>query len=515
MNNANLTGGSNNNPAVVVTTLREQSTRLLVEPVTTEFLGTPAAAPEVIVKVGGAVSRCLDDCSYTVNPSLTPVLETVTLAENILTLNISNAVATPPYSIIFNKQTCTYTTGTADAYKCALPTNNNNVSSPIIETGNHIPSIYIPGAGYVDTTATQKIFWPLVIDNLTSDVGYTNGGVTYIMYGTGFPIYATDFNFLLCDIQADVIAVNNDQLQFLNPPCDVEGQYTITVQFNQQTATIPFNYIAPPAPPTITSIYPNNYSPVLKGFMNITGTGFGDDISKISVTLDGKDTNYNVYQLNVLEANDTHLYVRIPGGLPGAFYVNVNVQGLGYSEAASEEANTFTYGIFVSSVTPNTGSINGGTILTITGSNFSPILLENQVYIGDAINWNCDVISVTTTTITCRTPPIGVNYTLDQPVIVVGRAMVDSECTGTCTFTYNNDTYPTVSGTIASSYVAGDSITLTGASLVNNDVQPIVYVGTAQATVTASSNTSVTFTYPALANGTYNLNVYVDGIGYA
>jgi hypothetical protein len=42
-----------------------------------------------------------------------------------------------------------------------------------------------------------------------------------------------------------------------------------------------------------------------------------------------------------------------------------------------------------------------------------------------------------------------------------------------------------------------------------------VTVGDIIATVTNSSNTSVSFTFPPLTNGTYPINIYVDGIGYA
>lgn len=114
------------------------------------------------------------------------------------------------------------------------------------------------------------------------------------------------------------------------------------------------------------------------------------------------------------------------------------------------------------------------------------------MYIGDALNWNCAVLTATTTQITCRTPPINVNYTnLVQPLVVVGRAMIDSTCgAGSCDFTYNNDTFPTVSISGAkTSYKAGENVTLAGTNFVNNNVAPIVTVGGVVATLAAQSNT--------------------------
>ena len=75
-------------------------------------MGTSAASPEVIVTVNNAVSRCLDDCSFAVQPALTPVLNTATLANNILTLNITTQTGVPPYAVVFAGQQCTYVSGT-------------------------------------------------------------------------------------------------------------------------------------------------------------------------------------------------------------------------------------------------------------------------------------------------------------------------------------------------------------------------------------------------------------------
>ena len=191
----------------------------------------------------------------------------------------------------------------------------------------------------------------------------------------------------------------------------------------------------------VTSIAPTSFSPVLKGFMNITGEEFGTDKSELSVWL--TQNSENIYQLNVIDVNNTNIYVRISGGESGEFRVAVNKKSSGYASIESSDANKFVYGIFVTSVYPSTGSINGGTVLTIQGENFSADKRENQVYVGAAANWVCKIISATPTEITCRTPPIHPSYLeLEQDVVVVGRAMIESECKGSCKFTYENVTYP-------------------------------------------------------------------------
>jgi hypothetical protein len=73
-----------------------------------------------------------------------------------------------------------------------------------------------------------------------------------------------------------------------------------------------------------------------------------------------------IYQLKIVNITDNIVTVGIPGGLPGQYIVVVNVEGLGYSTSEGG-ANQFTYVVSVNSISPNSGSINGGTLITITG----------------------------------------------------------------------------------------------------------------------------------------------------
>jgi hypothetical protein len=51
--------------------------------------------------------------------------------------------------------------------------------------------------------------------------------------------------------------------------------------------------------------------------------------------------------------------------------------------AATNGSNLFTYELSISSISPTTGSIGGGSLITVTGVNFSPDPLDNLVFIGD------------------------------------------------------------------------------------------------------------------------------------
>lgn len=57
----------------------------------------------------------------------------------------------------------------------------------------------------------------------------------------------------------------------------------------------------------------------------------------------------------------------LAGGLEGTFTVEVNLPAIGDSIAGGLNTNIFNYAFSVSSISPSTGSYNGGTLITITG----------------------------------------------------------------------------------------------------------------------------------------------------
>jgi hypothetical protein len=123
--------------------------------------------------------------------------------------------------------------------------------------------------------------------------------------------------------------------------------------------------------------------------MEITGVGFGTNQNAIRVDL--SNSTGKVYRMRILTLNDTYIKVGIPGGLAGKFKVQVNVIGLGEIMPFNSTCNDFTYELVINSVTPSSGSYNGGTLINIKGINFSPALDETLVFVGNALNWFCTV----------------------------------------------------------------------------------------------------------------------------
>ena len=97
------------------------------------------------------------------------------------------------------------------------------------------------------------------------------------------------------------------------------------------------------------------------------------------------------------------LTVLFGGAYSGDFQVAIrhSVYGL-----VDTEGMILHVGASVTSYSPTTGSIYGGTLLTITGENFGDQATDNpvQLYFADGLtrNWHCYVQTTSLNEITCR-----------------------------------------------------------------------------------------------------------------
>lgn len=521
--NTELTGGRDGTtPEIEISSLQASSSDLFVEPLSSEYLFTVADKPQVIASIDGIKSVCAGDCSFEFNsniPTLTGANLDYASARLILSVSYPNAngVELSTTLVTIDGVPCTGHVGSIYNFNCTLPKNTDG--SPKIRAGEYHPIVDIKKYGEAKpATNLAKIIVNLTLTSpaIPNIVGKA-GGFPIIVKGKNLPHFydPTTFAVTLCNKPAIVNFVNNTAMNITTPACTTASA-TLSATYNGKTASIFFNYDLAISEPIIQDLSISSASPVLKGSLRIYGTNFGTNKADLGVFLTDS-TGFRVYQLNILEANNTQLLVKLSGGLTGAFKVSVVRAGYGSSTEATAGISNFKYEIVITSVSPSTAaSRNGGTIITITGRNFSPDPLDNQVYIGDEMNWFCMVISATTTEIKCRTPPAHPAWiNLNQNVVVVGRIIEESSCGGTCTLTYDNITTPTIVSPVTTQYSSSIGVNLVGQRLVHNSILPVVTVGETTANRISATDDSVSFLFPTLYKGTYDLNVYVDGIGYA
>ena len=279
--------------------------------------------------------------------------------------------------------------------------------------------------------------------------------------------------------------------------------------------------------PIISSLLPKTSSPSQKSLIAINGAGFGSDPSKISVGLLGYSNTSINYQLAVINVTDTLIYAVLGGGRLGTYHVQVQVLGVGFSMESQQQSSLFSYDLAVTSTSPSIGSIYGGTIITILGNNFSPVMNQNQILIGN--NNFCDIIFSNFTCILCQTRPAPSNlFDISQTIMVTQRIQDNAVCkspTG-CSFRFVSSISPAISTSNVTAQ-GGNTVTLQGINFspqmpnnvvinfINGTSQNMIININVSVVATKVSTNSLSFIMPTLREGAYNIRVYIGNLGWA
>jgi hypothetical protein len=77
-----------------------------------------------------------------------------------------------------------------------------------------------------------------------------------------------------------------------------------------------------------------------------------------------RDDGKKSYKLKILKVNDTYIEVGFPGSLAGRYKLNIkkiNISHVTLSQPAISGADLLKIGVFIYSISPQTGSPYGGT----------------------------------------------------------------------------------------------------------------------------------------------------------
>ena len=151
------------------------------------------------------------------------------------------------------------------------------------------------------------------------------------------------------------------------------------------------------------------------------------------------EDNNKEYQLKIMKINDTVLTVGYTGSLAGIYRFQITETGVRTSQPTNPQAHQLTAKIIIENIQPLSGSPYGGTVLTITGRNFSPDELENLVNVGDKPSTFCEIKEFNTTHIICIMPAKPDSYSnLSQIISVSGKLTEEAFCEdpNSCVFSY-------------------------------------------------------------------------------
>ena len=319
------------------------------------------------------------------------------------------------------------------------------------------------------------------VASVSPNTGSTAGGTAVTITGTNFAAGAT---VTFGSAAATSVVVVSSTSITATTPAGSAGAATVTVTNpggGSGNLASAFTYIAPP---TVSSVTPNNGLAAGGTAVTITGTNFA---AGATVTFGGTAAT------NVVVVSSTSITATTPAGSAGAVTVTVTNS----NELSGSLASAFTYVVppTVSSVSPNTGSTAGGTAVTITGTNFAT---GATVTFGGTAATNVVVVSSTSIT---ATTPAGSAGAVTVTVTNLGAQ------SGSLTNGFTYVVVPTVSSVSPKNGPAagGTAVTITGTNFATGAT--VTFGGTAATNVVVASSTSITATTPAGSAGAVTVTV--------
>jgi hypothetical protein len=204
-----------------------------------------------------------------------------------------------------------------------------------------------------------------VLDSISPDNGPLAGGTIVYLYGQNLN---NKLKVYFGNKMAPILTCyDSTKMNVVSPAGSAEGPVDVKVvdaDGRESVLTGAFTYIAPPPPPgpTLTSVSPDNGSLVGGNVVSLTGSNFKSNTqiyfgTKPAILL----SVFDGIKMNVV----------VPAGV-SAGTVDVKVVNADGQEAVLTSAYTYIVPQpTVTGLSPNTGLITGGTIVTVNGTNFS------------------------------------------------------------------------------------------------------------------------------------------------
>jgi hypothetical protein len=324
------------------------------------------------------------------------------------------------------------------------------------------------------------------VTSISPTTGVTAGGTSVTITGTGFLTGATvSFGGTAA---TNVNVVGSTSITATTPAHAAGAVNIVVTNTDAQTGTLPNGYTYGNPAPTVTSISPTTGSVAGGTSVTITGTGF---LTGATVSLGGTAaTNVNV-------VGSTSITATTPAHSTGA----VNVVVTNTDAQAGTLPNGYTYGNpapTVTSIAPSTGTANGGTSVTITGTGF---LSGATVSLGGTAATSVNVVGATSITATTPAHAAGA-----VTVTVINSDAQSGSLTNGYTYNASNPA-PTVGSITPNSgpVAGGTAVTITGSGFLTGAT--VSLGGTAATNVNVVGSTSITATTAAHAAGAVTVSV--------
>lgn len=326
------------------------------------------------------------------------------------------------------------------------------------------------------------------VSNVSPVSGPTTGGTVVTVTGTGFVTGPGNTSVSFGGTPSTSVAVASATQLTALAPARAAGAIDIRVTTAGGTSaatplTDTFTYVA--AAPNITSLSPAAGPPAGGTTVTITGSGF---TGATGATFGG------VAAAGFIVDSDTQVRAISPAHLAGIVDVVVNGPGGASATSTATKFNYTAAGIpVVTSVSPASTTVAGGTVVSITGSGFTG---ATGVTFGGTAGTAVTVLSDTSLLVTAPAHAAGV-----VDVLVTAPGGVSVAAAGS-KFTYG--TLPVITSISPATGGSGTVVTITGTGFTG---ATSVMFGTVSATPTSVSDTTVVVTAPTGVTGAVDIQV--------
>lgn len=322
------------------------------------------------------------------------------------------------------------------------------------------------------------------VTSVTASSGLTSGGYTVTIAGTGFRAGAT-VRFGSTLGTGVTVAPAGDSLTVTVPAAAVSGAVNVTVtNADGQLATLTngFTYLYPA--PTIANVTPPSGFASGGTAITINGNNF---ITGATVTVGG------VMATSVVRVSAIRLTATTPAGMAGP--ADIVVTNPDNQSATLSASFTYVAAPTVTAISPNHGPVQGGTVVTLTGTGFLP---NASVSIGGVPAFAVTVTSATSATAITNGAPAGVGD------VVFTNADTQR---GTLPMAFTFDPAPTMVSVspVSGSSAGGTRVTLTGTGFLPGAT--VLFGTDPSPMVTVMSSTSVQAEAPPHAVGVVSISV--------
>lgn len=471
-----------------------------------DFLRNIETTSQLTVNIAGLRAVCRGDCSFSYKtPPEYPLITGIT--EN------ANSISFAGTAFDASSEMITVEVGYAFGTIMSISDTAFESTLPVGVAGTWNPIIRSKDKGFVVNQSSTQIILPLEIDSIAPTEGSIMGGTEIVIRGKGF---LNDINnkdltqtVKIGDSPCQVTATSINSITCITS-AQGSSNNVLTIVVGTVTQTLSTSFYSVSATPSVTSFTPTSSSTIEKATVTITGTGFSANSSILKVHLTSVDLGD--YECMITSSTGTSITCVMYGGPKGTYNFKIYVSPNGF--ASFNNDNTFKLELEITTMSPLTGSKNGGTLISITGKGFSAEKSFMSAFI-ESFPFPCLIQDgLTTTSLTCITPAIG-DYIAgtEYHFLLYGRLADKAECPNGCTFTWTDADTPVVDSIEPSTGKASDSVILTGSNFGTDDTKVQVTFDGIQGSITSLTETSITVTVPSVQGLTLPIQLFISGKG--